>query len=189
MTGPAQGAARLPAAELRRTLVGLAAVLAGAALLLLAADAVPAWIAGEPRDVRRVASVAEAERRLRVRLFLPGYFPDTIVWPPRTVRMTGGPQAGAALEFDGSDGRPRMLLVQAARPGEISERLLPPAQGLDPAPAPLGAIGGTLRRIEGADGEVWQELSWRRGERRVVLRLRGTVEQAVRMARSAREEQ
>jgi hypothetical protein len=138
--------------------------------------------------VRRVASVEEAERRLHARLFIPGFFPDTIAWPPRTVRVMAGPQASAALEFEGRDGRPRLLLVQAARQGDVPDRLLPAVNALDQAPVALGSAAGVLRRVVGPDGEVWQEVSWRPGGRQVVLRLRGSVEHAIRMARSAREE-
>lgn len=175
--------------ELWRTLAGLVLVLGGAAGALAALDAVPAWIAGEPRDVRRCASVEEAERRLRARLLVPGYFPDTLRWPPRSVRVVLGAPPGAALELDGVDGSPRLLLVQAARPGEAPARLLPPATGLDAVPVALRGATGTLRRVVGPDGQVWQEIAFAPGGRQVVLRLRGTVEEAVRMARTTREEQ
>jgi hypothetical protein len=184
-----RGGARARPGELWRTLAGLVVVLGGAAALLAALDAVPAWLAGEPRDVRRCASVEEAERRLRTRLLVPGYFPDTLRWPPRTVRVVQGALAGAALELDGVDGSPRLLLVQAARPGDAPARLLPEATGLDAVPVALRGTSGTLRRVIGPDGEVWQEVVFVAGGRQVVLRLRGSVEQAVRMAKSTREEQ
>lgn len=180
------GAARRPG-ELWRILAGLLVVLGGAAGVLAFLDAVPTWILGEPREVRRVSSLQEAERRLRSRLVLPAFFPDSIAWPARSIRVRGGSSPGAVLEFDGRDGRPRLLVAQAMRPGEVPERLVPAANALDAVPVALGAESGTLSRVVGPDGEVWQEVRWRVGGREQILRLRGSVEQAVRMAKSARE--
>jgi len=174
--------------DLWRTFAGLAVVMGMAALLLAALDSVPSWVAGEPRDVRRVSTVEEAERRLRARLFLPGYFPQTIEWPPSAVRVVPGQSGGASLAFDGRSGGHYMLLVQAARSPEVPARLLPPATVLDESPVWLQGQRVTLRRIVGPDGSVWRELSWKAKERGLVLRSRGTVEEMLRMARSAREE-
>jgi len=174
--------------DLWRTLAGLVVVLGGTALGLAGLDALPAWIAGEARDVRLVASLEEAERRLRARLLLPGYFPDTIAWPPATVRLRAGPVAGAALEFDGRGGGRYMVLAQAARPGDLPDRLLVPIAPLDETPVALQGERALLRRFVGPDGTVWRELSWRAKGRQLVLRSRGSVEEMLRMARTSREE-
>lgn len=176
--------------ELWRIVAGLLVVLGATAATLAALDAVPAWILGEPRDVRRVSSQQEAERRLGARLVLPAYFPDTLAWPPRTIRVLGGPRASALLECDGRDGQPRLVLAQTARPGDVPERLLAPSRPLSETSVAMGAAAaepGALRRVVGPDGEVWQEVAWRHGGRQVLLRLKGSVDQAVRMAKSARE--
>lgn len=188
MSAPAATAPRWRPVELWRTAAGLLVVLGGASALLAALDAVPSWIAGEPRSVRRVSGVEEAERRLRARLILPGYFPDTIAWPPASVRVAGAEAGGAALAFDDRLGFPHMLLVQTARPGELPEGLLPAATVLDEAASVLPAGRASLRRIVGPDGQVWRELAWRQKGRLVVLRSRGTVEEMLRMARTSREE-
>jgi hypothetical protein len=174
--------------DLWRTFAGLIVVVGAAALWLAALDSVPSWVAGEPRDVRRVATVEEAERRLKVRLFLPGYFPETIEWPPHSVRVMQGRSGGAALAFDGRSGGHYMLLVQAARTPEVPSRLLPPATVLDESPVWMRGRRVTLRRIVGPDGNVWRELAWTEKERGLVLRSRGTVEEMLKMARTAREE-
>jgi hypothetical protein len=190
MSAPIERPAPRRPGELWRILAGLAVVLGATAATLSALDAIPAWILGEPRDVRRVSSLQEAERRLGTRLVLPGYFPDTIAWPARTIRVMGGPRASAMLEFDGRDGQPRLLVAQTARPGDVPERLLAPSSALSEVAVALGeasAEPGALRRVVGPDGEVWQEVAFRHGGRQVLLRLKGSVDQAVRMAKSARE--
>jgi hypothetical protein len=187
VTATARPAAWGPS-DVWRTLAGLLVVLGGTALGLAGLDALPSWIAGEPRDVRLVESVAEAERRLRARLILPGYFPDTIAWPPATVRLRAGPVPGVSLEFDGRRGGRHMVLAQAVRPGDLPDRLLAPVPALDTTPIAIGGGRGVLRRYVGPDGTVWRELTWRVRERELVLRSRGSVEEMVRMARTAREE-
>lgn len=188
MSARAAAAPRWRPLDLWRTVAGLAVVLGSAAALLAGLDAVPSWIIGEPRDVRRVASVEEAERRLRVRLLLPGYFPDVIAWPPSTIRVAQGDPGGATLAFEGRVGGPHMLLAQAARPGPVPERLLPAATVLDDGSTWLGGTRVPLRRIVGPDGHVWRELVWRQKGRQVVLRSSGSVEEMLRMARTTRDE-
>jgi hypothetical protein len=181
---------RACAAEALRTAAGLAAVLATAALLLSAADAIPAWIAGDARDVRRARSVDEAERRLRARIVAPSYFPDTLAWPPRAVRFTLGPPGAAALHVDGRDGRPRALLAETVGPGPLPDRLVAPAPPLaERVPVALGARTGQLARVVGDDGEVWNELTWEQDGRTLLLRSRGPIDEVIRMAKSAREVQ
>jgi hypothetical protein len=188
MSAPVTSAPTWRPIDLWRTVAGLAVVLGAAAALLAALDSVPSWLAGEARYVQRVASVEEAERRLRARLLLPGYFPDTIAWPPAIIRVTAGDPGGAALAFEARGGGPRMLLAEAARPGDVPERLLPSATVLDEGATWLGGDRLTLRRIVGPDGRVWRELSWRQKGRQVVLRSSGSVEEMLRMARTTRDE-
>ncbi len=184
----ARAAAHWRPNDLWRTFAGLGVVLGAAALTLTALDAVPSWVAGEPRDVRLVPSVEEAERRLHGRLLLPGYFPDTIEWPPVAVRVRGGPAPGAALSFDGRRGGAYRMLAQAMRPGAVPERLLPAVNVLDRAPLWLQGEQVWLRRFVGPDGQVWRELRWHAKGRELALRSRGTVEEMVRMAKTVREE-
>ena len=178
---------RATAAEAARTAFGLAAVLAATAAVLLFVDAWPAWLAGQARDVRRARTVDEAERRLRTRLVLPSYFPDTLAWPPVAVRFTLGPPGAAALQVAGRDGRPRALLAETVAPGEIPERLVPPAAPLGSAPLDVNGRPGRLARVVGEDGEVWNELAWEQDGRSLLLRSRGSIDELLRMARSARE--
>jgi hypothetical protein len=177
--------------ELARSVGWLALVLASAWGAMGALDGVPAWVNGESRDVRVVADLQEAERRVRARLVLPGYFPDTIAWPPERIRvLPGSPPAVALTLADRASGAPHLVLAQTIGPGPIPERLLPAAAALDESPASIARADaggrGALRRIVGPDGAIWRELSWVQGGRTVVLRSSGSLEELLRMARSAR---
>jgi hypothetical protein len=145
---------------------------------------------GESRDVRLVGDLQEAERRVRARLVLPGYFPDTLAWPPVSIRVLAGRPAAVALTFtDRGEHEARVVLAQTIGPGPIPERLLAPAGALDEAPVAIARADGergALRRIVGPGGETWRELTWTQEGRTVILRSKGGLEELLRMARSAR---
>jgi hypothetical protein len=191
--GHASGAGpRGAALELLAAAGWLAVVLVVAAIMLATLDGVPAWINGESRDVRPARSLEEAEQRVRARLVLPAYFPDTLAWPPERIRVLPGKPPAVSLTLTGRDGaEARLVLAQTIGPGELSDRLLPVAGALDESPVALPrAEGGQgrLRRVVGPDGAIWRELSWTQAGRSLVARSKGSLEELLRMARSAREQ-
>jgi hypothetical protein len=167
-----------------RALLTLTLVLGGTAAALATLDAMPTWMHGQPRGVRRAATVEEVERRLQARVLVPSYFPDTLRWPPFSVRFAREDGGSVALEFLGKDGSPALLLVQtvggdAAIPDGLQGRLAVIQQ----QSAPLGE-DAVLARVVAEDGTLWSQLSWSRGGRRFLLRGRGSLEDLIRMARS-----
>lgn len=175
--------------DLLRAVGLLVLVLAAAAATLAALDGVPAWVNGESRDVRLAKSLEDAERRVRARLVLPAYFPDTLQWPPQRIRVLPGQVPAVSLVFTlRAGGEPRLVITQTIGAGEIPERLLPVAGALDESRVAVGKTPGTLRRVVGPDGEIWRELTWIHGGRTIVARSKGTLEELIRMARSAREQ-
>lgn len=175
--------------ELVRALATLVLVMGGAAVALAGLDAAPGWVQGEPRGVRRLGSVDEAERRLKARLYLPGYFPDRYRWPPSSVRLLLGEPASVALSFEAREGGLALQLGQTVGgEGTVSPLVLPPAEALQRSAVRLGDREGTLSRVVGEDGAVWHEVAWREGGRTLVLRGKAGVEEVLRMARSAHKE-
>jgi hypothetical protein len=173
--------------ELARSALLLAAVLAVAAGVLSLVDRVPAWLNGEDRDVQLVGSLEEAERHVRARLVLPAYFPETITWPPERIRVLHGDPPSVSLVFaDRATGAQRLVLTQVFGRAAVPERLLPSAGAIDESRVAVGRIPARLRRIVGPDGAVWRELEWEQEGRTVVARSSGSVDELVRMARSAR---
>jgi hypothetical protein len=151
--------------------------------------ALPGWLGGEPRAVRTVPTVDEAERRLGARLALPAYFPSSLAWPPAEIRVAGGRGGGAELVVrPRGGGEPEVTLLQSVTPGA-------------PIPGPLAAgvtvlaesrtVIGTRPAIRArvvAQGLTWEELRWQEGGRALVLRSRGSVDELFRMAHSVRRE-
>jgi len=167
-----------------RALLTLTLVLGVAAVTLLGLDAMPTWLHGQPRGVRRAASVEEAERRVQARVLLPSYFPDTLQWPPGTVRFTREDGGAVALDFKGQDGAPALLLAQTvASTGAIPEGFHGRLGVIQQQSAPLGD-DAILARVVAEDGTLWNQLEWTRDGRRFLLRGRGSLENLIRMARS-----
>ena len=160
----------------------------GAAILLYALDALPALVTGEPRHVRRAATIDEVERRLRTRLVLPYYFPNTYVWPPRRIRFTVGPPAAAAVTAEGREAGRQLLVAETLGAGRIPAPLLPDAQILYSSPIAVGSYRGTLSRVVEEGSMGWQ-ITWEQGGRTLLVRSRGTIEELLRIARSAHEAQ
>jgi hypothetical protein len=181
MTAAAMGST---VSEGARALWTLALVLGGATMALVALDAMPAWLHGQPRGVRRAASVEDAERRVQSRILLPSYFPDTLRWPPGEVRFTRDEGGAVALTFQGQDGAPALVLAQTvAGAGSIPDGLHGRLAVIQQQSAPLGD-GAVLARVVAEDGTLWSQLEWTRGGRRFLLRGRGSLENLIRMARS-----
>jgi len=173
-------------AELARTVWGLVVVLAVAGALLSALDTVPALVGGEPREVRRARTVDDVERRLRTRLVLPAYFPARLAWPPERIRYVASAPGAVALTVAARGQGAGLLLAQTVRPGPIPGRLVPQVQELDRSPVPVGPAAGVLSRVI-EDGEMRWQLAWQQGGRSLLLRSEGSVDELLRMARSARE--
>jgi hypothetical protein len=171
--------------ELTRLVASLVWVTAATAATLAGLGALPGLLVGEPRDVRRVASVEEAERRLGASLVIPAYFPSRLAWPPAEVRVVGGKGGAAAITFAARDGRgPPVVLLQAVVPGApIPAPLLDEAGELSASRAAVAARPAVLARVL-VDGATWDELRWERDGRAMVLRTRGEVDELYRMAHS-----
>jgi hypothetical protein len=172
------------ASEGARALWTLTLVLGGATMALVALDAMPTWLHGQPRGVRRAASVEDVERRVQSRVLLPSYFPDTLRWPPSDVRFTRDEGGSVALTFLDKDGAPALVLAQTlAGAGTIPDGLSGRLAVIQQQSAPLGD-GAVLARVVAEDGMLWSQLEWTRGDRRFLLRGRGSLENLIRMARS-----
>lgn len=162
----------------------LAFVVATAALILAGLGAVPGWIGGEPRGVRRVASVDEAERSLGAILLVPAYFPDRLTWPAAAVRVAGGRRGSAALTFVDRAGTPVLELLQSTAGGApVAGELLAGRTVLDERRTALEDRPATLATVL-LEGTRWQELAFRVRDRSVILRGRGEPTDLFAIARS-----
>ncbi len=180
--------ARSPAREVAALLGGLVVVLLAAGLALRALDALPRVLAGERRGVVRYQSIAGAERALGTRLFLPAFFPDTLQWPPASIRVYAGPPAASALAFAGRDGSPdRLVIYQAVGPrATVPMALMPAGRVLQTVPIPMADGEATLFRLQLADGAIANDLIWYRPDVTLAFRYAGPANELLTIAHSVR---
>ena len=165
----------------------LSLVMGATAAVLRAVDALPAYLGVAGRGVEGFDSVEAVERRLRERLWLPSYFPDSLRWPPAEIRVHAGPLPSVALTFAGSERDARLVVFQSFGAfGTPPPQLLPAGRVLQTVTVPLHGAPAALSRVLDRDGRVWHELGWSTGDRRVVLRSRGPVDELLRMGESVR---
>ncbi len=179
------------ARELARMIGKLVLVLGGTALALSVLNQIPALIGGEPVGVIRLGSVAAAERRLGVRLLVPGYFPETLAWPPAKIEMVTTPEPTVLLTITDRSRTRVMVLIGQTGVGsrDLSPRLWPPGTVVHTTTAHLTQDGYEvvplkLERVLTEDGTFWHQMSLDRGNRRLALRSVGSIDELVSMMRS-----
>jgi hypothetical protein len=184
-TAPAR---RSTAREAVALVGGLGVVLLAAALSLRALDALPRVVSGEHRGVTRYESIAGAERALGSRLFLPAFFPDTLQWPPTSIRVYAGPPVASALAFAGRDGSPDRLVIYQApgRRATVPMALMPAGRVLQTVPIPMAEGDAQLVRLELADGTIANDLIWYRPDVTLAFRYAGPANELLTIAHSVR---
>jgi len=188
--GVTGGAARAGEAggELTRMCATFAWILVATVVAVTALGAIPGWLAGEPRGLRRAKTIEEAERRLGARVLVPGYFPDRLAWPPAEIRVAGGRRGSVLLAIAARDGGPGAEILQATRDREpIAAPLLEGRTVLRTSRTTVEGAPATLSDVL-ADGRPAKELAWELHGRAMILRSAGDVEELFRMARSAHRE-
>jgi len=154
-------------------------VLAGVALALRAADAIPVWICGVPRGVHLCTSVAEAEARTGLRL-------DKIRLAGRTadsIRTTACPVPAVAVVMQGGDDKSQLTFFRS-RGGSIPATLRPPQPSFHEIAVPLKpGLSASLKAERQADGSVWQDLEWSAGSTITALRFDGRTIDLLRLAK------
>jgi hypothetical protein len=166
-----------------RSLAMVAVVLAGALAILAMANAAPGLLTASTQE-RRFATVEEAERAWRHRLLVPAYFPAVLAWPPSTIRAVGRPPRVLVLGFSGRDGGQERLFVAQTEEDALPEGLLPGGVVMGEGTLTVAGVPAKLTRLLADDGGLWQQLTWTRGGRTLLLRSRGSEEQLFRMASS-----
>lgn len=178
-----------PAREFGRLAGTLALAAAVAAFSLLALDAVPGLVSGEPRGILRVRDVDTAERLLGARLLLPTFFPDKVRWPPEAVRVSTAAPRAAAVEFTDPARRwTRLVVCQTVMPAQACPGgLLDEGREWYSTPVTIGGQPATLDSVRvGTEGNFDQVVVRPRG-RFVLLRYDGPADELVRMATTLRE--
>ena len=161
-------------------------IAAGFAVVLKVADRVPALIAGTPHGARVYRTLAEAERAIGARLWVPASIPPSVDWPPVRVDAWPGPPTSVVIHAMGrADAGERMVVAQSiGSPAAPPALLLEPLQELMTVEVPVGRHTAILTRGLASSGRLLHDLSWTAGTRRVTIRYAGPVEELLLVAAS-----
>ena len=148
---------------------------------------VPAYM--QEREQRSYGSVEEAERSLGLRIFLPAYFPDYLIWPPKEIKVARKPSLMITLIFiSQEDRRPSLIIHEIISSRDQSKGagvgLMEPERDSEKIQVSVGGEKGTQELGVLEAGRRWTQLSWKHGDRKMVLRSNRSVEDLLKIARS-----
>jgi hypothetical protein len=172
-------------AQRLRAVGQLVLVTAIVAVALRVLDSVPRFVTGLPRGVTQVRSLEALRQHVGFALPMPAYFPSTLEWPPRDIRVYRG-QDIAVIVRQRATNEPALIVASApSGAGGVQAPALPPATVLQTTDVPAGA--GTairLQRVEDRARVVWHQATWHQAGRLTIVRYRGTVDELMRIAES-----
>jgi len=148
---------------------------------------VPAYI--QESEQKFYSSVEEAEYSLGLRIFLPSYFPDYLIWPPKEIKVVRKPSLIITLVFLSQvHGSPSLVIHQIISNKDESKGVgfdfVEPKRHSGETQISVGGAKGTLKIGVGENGNQWIQLSWKEGDRKMVLISNGSVEDLLKIARS-----
>jgi hypothetical protein len=161
-------------------------VVVGAAVLLRLVDWLPVVLGGEPRGVRRFDSVEDVEHETGVGVRLPAFFPDTLGWPARRVRLAVGRPPTVSVVF-AARGRAEAELNLCETLGgyaAIPAVLLQPGLVLETAETTVAGRPAEIVRVSEDGGRLVHDVRWDSADRTIRLRFSGPLPQLLRMADS-----
>jgi hypothetical protein len=148
---------------------------------------VPAYI--QKSEQKSYSTVEEAEYSLGFRILLPSYFPDYLIWPPKEIRVVRKPSLIITLVFTSQgDGKPSLVIHEIISNTDESKGAgvdsMEPNGDSEEIQVSVGGAKGTLELGVVEKGSRWTQLSWRQGDRKIVLTSNGSVEDLLKIARS-----
>lgn len=148
---------------------------------------VPAYI--QEREQKSYGSVEEAEYSLGLRIFLPSYFPDYLIWPPKEIKVVRKPSLIITLVFiSQGDGSPSLVIHEIISNADESKWMgvdfMEPKRYSGEFQVSVGRATGTLKLGVVENGSRWTQLSWKQRDRKMVLRSNRSVEDLLKIARS-----
>lgn len=173
--------------EISKIVLSVTILMCVVSISLYVLKKVPAYI--QEREQKSYRTVEEAEYSLGLSIFLPSYFPDYLIWPPKEIRVVRKPSLIITLVFiSGGDGRPSLVIHEIISNTDESKGVgvdsMEPNRDSEEIQVSVGGAKGTLELGVVEKGSRWTRLSWRQGDRKIVLRSNGPVEDLLKIARS-----
>lgn len=133
------------------------------------------------------SNIEEAEYALGLRIFLPSYFPEYLIWPPSEIKVVRKPSILVSVVFlSRSPSSPSLVIHQIVsnKSKKMELDFLKPKRPLQETQVSVGGAKGTLIVGVGEDRKRWAYLGWKAGDRTMVLIANCSVEDLLKIARS-----
>lgn len=159
--------------------VGLAALVLG--LLGL--------VSPSPQKVgfQRYQTVEELERALNIKVLLPAYFPDYLLWPPAMVQGQQGPAPSVELLFlSRKDDKVALSLRQIGSESELSKALPRLNNILKEYKVTIDSTQGVLMLLKSAPYGLYNHLYWQSGAYYLIMATSYPIEELFKIAQSIR---
>ena len=173
--------------EISKIVLSIAILVCMVSISLYVLNKVPLYL--QEGKEKSYSSLEDAEYSLGVRIFLPSYFPDYLIWPPKEIKVIRKPSLVITLAFMSQGESSPSLIIHEI----ISNTDEGNGGGLDfmehkthsgEIQVSVGGAKGTLRLGVVEHGSRWTELSWKQGDRMMVLRSNKSVEDLLKISRS-----
>jgi hypothetical protein len=173
--------------EMSKIVLSIAILMCMVSISLYVLNKVPSYF--RERKEKSYRSVEEAEYSLRLRIFLPSYFPDYLIWPPKEIKVVRKPSVIITLVFiSQGDGNPSLVIHEIISNTDESNGVrldfMEPKTHSGDIQISVGGAKGTLRLGVVEHGSRWTQLSWKQGDRTMVLRSNRSVEDLLKISRS-----
>ena len=136
--------------------------------------------------MRRYDSVEEVRAKLNIReIYVPSYFPQSILWPPSEILAQTRPYFAILMVFRDTEKREVALIVSQAASAAFSENtLITFAKITRTIPYDLKGRKALLVVGMGKNDEPCSRISWTESKERIVLTMKSPPFELIRIAES-----
>lgn len=136
--------------------------------------------------MRRYDSVEEVRAKLNIReVYIPSYFPQSILWPPSEVLAQTRPYSAILMVFRDAEKREVTLIVSQAASAAFSENtLITFVKITRTIPYDLKGRKALLEVGTGKNDEPCSRISWTESNDRIVLTMKSPPFELIRIAES-----
>lgn len=166
-------------------MLSIALVMCAIVISLYLLKKIPTFI--QESEDKFYSNIEEAEYAIGLRIFLPSYFPEYLIWPPSEIKVVRKPSILISLVFLSRSPRSPSLVIHqivSNKSKKMELDFMKPKRPFQETQVSIGGAGGTLIVGMGEDGKRWVHLGWKAGDRTMVLIANCSVEDVLKIARS-----
>jgi len=171
--------------EMWKIMLSIGLVMCAIVISLYLLKKLPSFI--QESEEKLYSNIEQAEYALGLRIFLPSYFPEYLIWPPSEIKVERKPSILISLVFlSRSPSSPSLVIHQiiSNKSKKMELDFMKTKRPSQESQVSVGGAKGTLIVGMGVDGKRWAHLGWKAGDRTIVLTANCSVEDLLKIARS-----